>query len=219
MKVQNNYIDPDTFKKILSAIPRLKIRKWLDNDILMLFKIAYWCGLRMSEAIILSVEDFDLEMHDVHLGKTKTHKNDKASIPPSFLFELADYLKDRKGPLYPGLKYQTVYIWMIRLGQMLEIPALTTPQSETGEKTKTHIFRKSIAKDMFYGTYGQPAPLNIVSKKLRHSGKNALQQTSEYLKVDLEDVKLWERTEHVNVISKKANTSTQNNDTWQKPFD
>ena len=77
---------------------------------------------------------------------------------------------------------------MRRLGKMLDVAAWTTPQEVTGEKTLTHIFRKSIGKSMLYGVYGKKAPLNVVQKQLRHS---SLTTTSKYLQVGIEDVKDW----------------------------
>lgn len=73
----------------------------------------------------------------------------------------------------------------MEIGQALKISALLTPQTETNEKTKTHIFRKSIGKTMLY----KGASLNIIQRKLRH---NKISTTSDYLKIKLNDVKNWE---------------------------
>ena len=177
--------------QVIETIPQLHIKKWKDHDIEMLFKLCYWCAWRMGEAVRLKAEDFDLSTHEVYLGKTKTEREDYASIPPMFLAELESYLKDKTGPLFPKLNLQIVGIWINRLGKMLEIPAWTTPQAITGEKTKCHIFRKSIGKDMLYGVHGRKAPLNVISSTLRHRGKNPLASTSQYLKLGIEGAKDW----------------------------
>lgn len=177
---------PQQFNELLAAIPNLKIRKWLDRDVEMLFKLCYWCGLRINEAVRLKAVDFDLELRRVYLGKTKTEKAGKATIPILFLPELKEWLQDKEGELFPKMNRFRVHNWLARLGQMLNIEALITPQSDTGEKTKTHIFRKSVGKDMLYGTRdGRKQPLNVVQKKLRHTN---LDMTSNYLKVSDEDV-------------------------------
>ena len=144
----------------------------------------------MNESVRLKKEDFDLLSNEVFLGKTKKKKNDFAPIPDPFVSELKQYLSMKKeGRLFPNLTAKTVRdTWVKKLGKRLEIPAWITPQSETGEKTKTHIFRKSIGKDMLYGTHGRKAPLNVVQKQLRHSSLNT---TSKYLQVNIEDVKDW----------------------------
>lgn len=191
LKARSNYMPPEQFAQVLGAIPSLKIRKWKDEDIQMLFKCCYWLELRFGEAIRLNVEDFDLDVNEVLLGQTKTEKNDKAMIPAPFKPELSIWLMDKKGPLFPGLTYGTAIKWIQRLGKTLNIIAWTTPQSETGEKTKTHIFRKSIGKDMIYGTFGRKAPLSVITKGLRHRGRSPLATTIHYLKVDGEDVKDW----------------------------
>ena len=182
-----NYMPPQQFEQLLTAIPRLKIRRWQGGDVIMLFKICYWCGLRISEGCKLEKESFDTEFRQVYLGITKTNKGDHATIPEKFIPELQAYLLQKgTGRLFPGMNRYITYNWLKRLGVMLEIKALTTPQSETGEKTVTHIFRKSVGKDMLYGTFGPRQPLNIVQQKLRHT--NPL-MTTKYLKATDEDVR------------------------------
>jgi len=188
MKATPTYMPPEQFAQVLATIPSLHTRKWKAIDVQILFKIYYWCALRGSEAIKLSVEDFDLSINKVYLGKTKTQENDYAAIPPNFVPELAEYLTGKTGPLFPGLNYQIVEVWTRRLGKMLNILAWVTPQSVSHEKTKTHIFRKSIGKDMLYGTYRSKAPISVISKALRHRGKNPIAMTTQYLKVDTEEV-------------------------------
>ena len=198
MVAKSNYINPDQFNKILETIPQLHIRKWKDDDICMLFKLCYWCALRFGEAVRLSAEDIDLKTLEIFLGQTKTNKQDLASIPPSFTEELHIFLQGKQGKLFPDLTYETAIKWIYRLGKILDVKAWTTSQNETGEKTKTHIFRKSIAKDYFYGTHTErKAPLSIISKKLRHKGKNPAATTWQYLKLDIEDIKEWEKESQV----------------------
>jgi len=192
MRSKSNYIDPQQFDEIITAIPFLQIRKWNNIDVEYLFKISYWCGLRMKEACKLKKEDFDLYGNEVYLGLTKKKKNQYAPIPLPFLPELKSYLATKQnGQLLPNCNPQIVRIWVRRLGKKLDVAAWTTPQEITGEKTLTHIFRKSIAKSMLYGVYGKKAPLNVVQKQLRHS---SLGTTSKYLQVGIEDVKDWWET-------------------------
>lgn len=188
MKDKVNYMSQETFALVLAAIPSLKIRKWMDNDVQMLFKIWYWLALRPGEGIKLRKEDFDLENREAYLGKTKTKKNDYAPIPSLFLPELTAYLdKKESGSLFPGLTYDTAYRWFVRLGKMLDIPAWTAPQKETGEKTKGHIFRKSLGKDMLDGTHGKKFEIPIISKQLRHAKPSIT--VDHYLKASIEAVK------------------------------
>ena len=188
MRSTPNYINQDDFARILEFIPKLKIRKWLDEDVRILFKICYWCGLRFDEACHLKYENIDLERREIFLGQTKTEKNGIAVIADPFVDELVDWLATKKdGELFPGLTYDTAYKWICRMGKELDIIAWTTPQSVSGEKTKTHIFRKSIGKDMMFATHKKKnAPLNIISQQLRHKD---LKSTQEYLKVGDEVVK------------------------------
>ena len=202
MKARANYMPPEEFNRVLEAIPKLHIRKWKDEDIQMMFKIDYWCALRFDEGLNLNVEDFDMDMGQVYLGKTKTEKMGYATIPDSFRPELMIWLIGKTGTLFPGLSYGTAIKWIEKLGVICNIKAWTTPQSESGEKTKTHIFRKSIGKDMIYGTYGTKAPITFVSQTLRHKCKNPLAMTFKYLQVGDEDVKdYWKEIDKKNIES------------------
>ena len=189
MQDKVNYISPEKFQEIHNTIPLLKIRNWDDMDIQMLFKILYWLALRPSEGIMLSKEDFNLDEREASLHKTKTAKNDKAPIPKLFINELAFYLDTKEnGRLFDKLTYITFYHWIIRLGKMLNIKAWTVLESDSGEKTKGHIFRKSVAKDMLSGVYGEKTKsIVIISKQLRH--KKPSTTMDHYLKADIETVK------------------------------
>lgn len=184
-----NYISPKTFQIILDSISRLKIRKWKNEDIQMLFKILYWCALRPSEGINVKKEDFDLDDREVLLGRTKTNKYDNAPIPQIFINELAFYLDQKDdGRLFPELTYNTAYHWFVRLGVMLNIKAWIVLESESGEKTKGHIFRKTVGKDMLSGIYGEKASaIPIISKQLRH--KKPSTTIDHYLNASIESVK------------------------------
>lgn len=188
MRANTNYMSPSVLEKVIDAIPRLNIRKWDNRDIEFLFRISYWCGLRINEACRLHVDHFDLEEQVVYLGKTKTEDNDVAVIPKIFIPFLKIYLNEIEGELFPDCNPQIVRVWCRRLGKMFDIPAWTTPQSESHEKTLTHIFRKSIGKDMLRGTWGKKAPLNIVQRQLRHK---SIETTSKYLQQHREDIKVF----------------------------
>ena len=187
----NNYLNQEDFAKVLDEIPRLMIRKWLDEDIKMLFEILYWCALRPNEGIRLRKEDFDLESRRLSLGRTKTKLNDVAPIPSKFVPKLANYLEFKEeGRLFDGLTYNTFYPWLKKLGKWCDIPSWTTPQSETGEKTVGHIFRKSIGKDMLKGVHlsknGTKFSIPTISKQLRHSKPSIT--IDSYLKETIETV-------------------------------
>ncbi len=187
---------PELFDNVLKEIPNLYLRKWRDHDIVMLFKILYWCGLRINEGLRLTQQDFDFDRGEIFLGKTKTHKGDRAVILTEFTAELMEWVNSKdEGPLFAALTYNTFIRWIYRMGKTLNIQAWTTPRSISGEMTKSHIFRKSIGKDLLYGTWtnGKQAPLNIIAKHLRHTGKKGanIQTTTEYLKISGQDVKEW----------------------------
>lgn len=177
---------PEEFNNFLSAISEINTRLAEPQDLVFFFKIMYWCGLRIREALKIKAEDIDLEKRIIYLGTTKTRKNDIATIPVIFLKELALWLYDKPdGLLWPDLNYHIVYHWLKQIGNQKGIKAFTTPQSETGEKTMTHIFRKSIAKALLYGEYGQKQPVSLIMQKLRHEN---IETTTKYLRMQSLDV-------------------------------
>ena len=191
LKENVNYLPNEKFDLILIYVANnLKSKKLKTVDIQMIFKIAYHAGLRINEVLKLSKSSFNFDLLQINLGKTKTKSYDLATFPNSFSLELQDYLFNTRSLilqsdlLFP-ISRQTVYSWIMQIGLACQIPAWTTPQSESGEKTKTHLFRKSIAKNMLY----RKAPLNIIMNKLRHTN---LATTSDYLKLNLSDVQNWE---------------------------
>lgn len=150
------------------------IRKWNPENIQMLFKLQYWCALRPMEAIVRTKADINVADRIIILGDTKTRDNDTTIIPTRFCTELSEWLNvQEEGRLFDGLTYHTYYLWLKRLGKMLDIEALNTPQSETHEKTIGHIFRKSVGKDMVYGEIrdknGNKFQIPTISKHLRHA--------------------------------------------------
>ncbi len=185
MEPDSNYMPEDQFNLLLENVPKLEIYRIKHNDLVMLFKITRWLGLRISETLRLEAKDFNFDRPECFLGKTKGSKMDIAVIPPKSRDEIKQYLEGKEGKLF-NVSRVTVWSWLKKLGVMLSIPSLTEPEKNTGEKTVTHIFRKSMAKDMLYAG----APLNIVQFKLRHKD---IQSTSKYLKASNQAVKDWEQ--------------------------
>ncbi len=182
------------FDRILNEIPSLKIRKWKDKDIEILFKIMYYSALRPGEAIRLKKEDIDIRNGKIYLGKTKTETSGNAQIFYGFSDELENWLKNKEpGELFPKLTYHRVYAWIITLGKKLDIQAWIIPESKSGEKTKGHIFRKSIGKDMFHGVYGDDSKdISVIAALMRHSKPSMTMD--HYLRIDKEKLaKIWSK--------------------------
>ena len=197
MKPSISYITPDQFTRIIEYVPKLKIRRWTDQDIVMLFRILYECLLRPTEGIKLEKKDILLDEHKIILHKPKGKLIDEAIIPPDFHNDLNNWLDTKAdGRLFDGLTYNTFIRWIYKMGVDLDIIAWTTSQEDSGEKTKGHIFRKSNAKDLLYGTRdGRKAPINLISAALRHTGKKKIRRnietTTGYLKLGSNDVIEW----------------------------
>ncbi len=187
MESNPNYINPVDFNIILQSIPLLHIRKWDDKDIQYLLKILYHMALRPSEGIKLHKENFDLKNRTVYLGETKTSMSDKAIIPRVFHEDLAAWLETKEdGPLFENLQYRTLWVWLKRLGKMLNIEAWSDGNRvREQELTVGHIFRKSWGKDML-DQLGYDK-IDVISTHLRH--KKASMTFDYYLKGNIAKVK------------------------------
>lgn len=193
-----NYINQVDFERILDEIPSLGIRKWLDDDIKILFKIMYYSALRPMEAIRLKREDIDINNGVIYLGKTKTKTIDKAQIFYGFSDELELWLSFKdEGRLFPDLTYHRVYEWIVKLGKKLNIQAWIIPEYKSGEKTKAHIFRKSVGKDMINGMYGSDAQnISVIASLMRHTKPSMTMD--HYLKINQDTLKkIWSKSSKV----------------------
>jgi len=178
-----NYMNQQQFTQVLESIPLLNIRKWPDEDIEFLFKVCYHCALRMGEAVKLSKGDFDLERRDLNLHRTKTSMHDSAVIPKDFVIECDNFLDSKAdGRLFPGLTIGTVRPWLIKLGKWLDIEAWNTPQKDSGEKTKCHIFRKTKGKDYERAGVDTSIIMGIYRHKSLDTTSNYLRNTNKAIK-------------------------------------
>lgn len=188
MRSTYNYINPEDRQKIQQAINTITLRKWSPQQIQWLFRICYQLGLRMSEARKLKYEDFDFDRRTVYLGKTKTKENESRQIPYAFIPELELHCHGKTGYIMNKIPHRkTVELWIKKLGNSIDVPAWTMPRNESHEQTKAHIFRKTLGKDMFFGTPEiKPKAIMLISMQLGHvsnKGIPNIQSTMSYLKL------------------------------------
>lgn len=199
MKSKNNYLHPDDLERLFNwAGSELTSYKWDRRDIEFIMRTAYWCLLRMNEALPLRIRDFDTDGWTVRLLRTKTERNVDVVIPPPWRAGVSAFLTawDDRHPdadrdvILPGCRVYHAYRWLRRAGKALDLDALQSDQSESGEKVICHIFRKTSAKDMIMGTHngGKGAPLPLVQKALRHKSLNV---TARYVKMYDSAVSEW----------------------------
>ena len=168
-----NYLTPYERQAIEDYVPRLGIRKWRAVDVQWAFRIAYWSALRMNEVITLKERSFDFARKTVYIKHAKNKVNLRpvptAAVAPLKVFwaERVDDVGDIE--LLAGCNTERIYRWLKKIGEALDIPALTTPQVVGNEKTVCHAFRKSSAKDMLWGTHGPKATIDQVQAQLGHT--------------------------------------------------
>ena len=101
--------------------------------------------------------------------------------------DLAAWLETKEdGELFINLKYRTLWVWLKRLGKMLNIEAwMDGNRKREEELTVGHIFRKSWGKDML-DQLGYDK-IDVISTHLRH--KKPSTTFDHYLKGNIAKVK------------------------------
>jgi integrase len=200
---QTNYLTPKMFEEFLFWLVRLEAfhhnkdkRRFpppmISDYFVMLFRLMYGCGLRVSEALNLEKHDIDLshkiiKIRDVKTGKGKTQKT---TILPSNIprlrkfFYKSDFKYNEK--LFP-ITRATVWHYAKNAGFLAGLNIAEEQENRQITGVWTHLFRKSCAKRMLYdGNASRP----LVQRKLRHSFREAVDT---YLQADINTLLVWER--------------------------
>ena len=161
--LETNYLSPENLVKLVLALPKIPYFTSEYNKLRMdifdfeaLYKICYYCALRITEGLRLEAEDFDLEHRVLKLkprpGAAKTFKKmgdkiQKTSINPVIVEELKDYLKDKSGPLFHCSRV-TAWKYAKLAGNLAGLKVYEEQKQRSIEGVWTHLFRKSYAKLM-----------------------------------------------------------------------
>jgi len=207
-----NYLSPEDFKKMVDAIPLVTeynkskllsiqvLRVPSPIEIQKVLWVQYCHGLRISEVLNLTPDDFDFERNILTLTHTKTgfkkkegvktRKKQFTSIPPDLPDYIKSWIKLNQSENYKNNKlfnYTRQLIWSYVK------KAATMAGLELGEQQDeryingawTHLIRKSRAKMMIE----KGAPEVMVKVKLRHT----FSVTERYTKPDINALIEWER--------------------------
>ena len=200
MIAQTNYLDPESFDKFIEAIPKLPVYHssyaWHaalpPARMQLLFKVQYYCALRISEALSLEKGDFDLERRILRIKRAKTGKNQKTSIPMPLLQELHAQFAMLPDKIFDTSR-QSAWEYGKKAGHLAGLNIFEDQDKREIEGVWTHLFRKSYAKMMYLAG----ANIALIDVKLRHTHKNPnmADSTFTYIKPDINALIQWE-TEH-----------------------
>ena len=187
-----NYIPLEKLEEIIKRLPDLGVRVCDVYTIEMLFRYCFWCALRVNEALRFDTDHWNNEESTVFLPKTKSKSKVYVTIrePLKSVWDewcLSCIANGNKKP-FGMIKYVTLTKWLYRLGEMCDVKAWQVRTSESGEKTLTHIFRKSMSKGMKKGDVhkdGKKADIYTIKETLRHKDVGV---TSRYLRISAEEV-------------------------------
>lgn len=221
---QTNYLSPEMFDYFIKGIELVRHYNALkrtnqkgipsERDLVMLTKIQYGCGLRITEALNLTLDDFDLDSKILTLNNTKTgfRKCSKCkgkdlncskcdgrgkirikqftTIPPYLISELRNYLKSKdvwgnQKDLFKNVTRQVVWSYYKKAGKLAGLNIAEQQDEKFINGVWTHLLRKSCSKRM--AELGASRELRMV--KLRHSNKDAHDR---YDRPDINALLKWE---------------------------
>jgi integrase/recombinase XerD len=142
-----------------------------------LFRLIYACGLRISEAVTLEVQDLR-EPGRVHIREAKGNKERYVPLPPAMLAELRAFWKTHRHPrwLFPGVGrgWREQPAQVAQLGRAVEplgvgsvqhCLRLTRAQAGLPQETVVHTLRHSYATHLLE----EGVSIRLISAYLGHS--------------------------------------------------
>jgi|APSaa5957512535_1039671.scaffolds.fasta_scaffold10398_4 hypothetical protein len=186
---KNSYITEDEFKKFISCIPELDMYKNKSprvilsiSEIEIVFKLMYYCALKIQEVVDLEKEDFDLENKFLHLRNVNTNVK-TTTIPFAIISELSDFLKTKQ----PHVKLftagrSTISINAKKIGEIAELKIFKSRSKQSIEGIHTLVFRDSYQQFMLENGAGS----DLSNLKLRKTSP------INYNNKTLDDLKHWE---------------------------
>ena len=156
----------DEVARLLAAVYPEKLR--------MLLTTMYSCGLRVSEATRLTIQDIDSQRMVIRVRQGKGHKDRYVPLGDSLLRELRDYWKQERPTtfLFPGSRADT----QLTLGSVRHAFRRASEIAGIEAPCSTHILRHS------YATHCLQAGMDLrtIQQVLGHT---SLQTTSIYMHV------------------------------------
>jgi len=159
-----NSVSLETLNSFLNVLPNLNAfephhpgstPKIKPKELQMMYKIQFFCALRIGEARKLIIEDFDLKHRIIYIRDPKTKKGgvQKTTIPPPLIADLEglfDYVGRRSINSLPLFQIGGTAAWKYckEGGELANLNIFEELENRSIEGMFTHIFRKSYAKFM-----------------------------------------------------------------------
>ena len=189
-----NYLNPEDFQKLVNTIPLVteyNKSKLLNGSsvpnpekLQACLWIQYCCGLRVSEVLRLTKDEFNFKRKILTLINAKTGKGKKqfTSLPPDLPIWIQDYIVNYN-PLFPFTR-QLIWAYVKKAAVFAKLELGEQQEERYIDGAWTHLLRKSRAKLMIE----KGANMDMVKVKLRHS----FTTTERYTKPDINALIKWE---------------------------
>lgn len=169
-----NYLNEEKFNQLMWGIQHLEPftsetgrPPMSSHDYIVLFRILYGCGLRVTEGLNLVKSDFDLDHRVLKIWNSKTGKGkyQKTTILPRDIELIRDYINrfTDNDVLFP-VNRQNVWRYAKDAGRLAGLDIFEEHENVDVEGIWTHLFRKSCVKNM----RNKGAAIELCAIKLRH---------------------------------------------------
>lgn len=199
MKEPPNFLSVEDFEKFYNTIPNIDrvwsgrryskpYTKFPSEDMLALFKILYGCALRITEAVNLELDDFDLKNR---LLKIRS-QNEETTILPTDIEFFDRYLSGKnKGKLFKFSRH-TAWQYTKIIGEKANLKIFKKTKVREMEGVKLDIFRYSQKRNM----QKLGADPELINLKLR------LRSEINYGGYTIDNLKDWERKQYKEFLTK-----------------
>ncbi len=146
-----NYLTVADFDKFIEALYNLNFNRapMSAKSFEILYSCAFFCCLRISEALNLREDDFNFDRKIVTIRQGKTGKNQKTSIAPPFIEPLRRFADTKIGRALFSCSRQTAWRYSKDIGKAAGLNVFDiVGKGKEIEGVYTHLFRKSYAKFM-----------------------------------------------------------------------
>jgi ppGpp synthetase/RelA/SpoT-type nucleotidyltranferase len=181
-KIKEKTLSYDDYIKFLYYVPKIqpfyaKTGKppMTADSFLLLYKLLFYCALRITETLNLRKSDFDLEKRTVKIYTPYKNRATETTIPPSILGDVKKYIKNKKEEEYlftaktgNPLKRVTPWKYAKDAGKLAGLELFQVTKVREIEGISLLLFRDSYKQMM----YEYSASSNLVDLKLRNETEN-----------------------------------------------
>lgn len=187
--LKGRYLSESDFQKFIDFIPELDMYKKKTSriiltleDTVILYKLMYYCALKVKEVLNLKKEDFNLDQKLLNLKNVNTPIK-QTTIPPFLVSELKDFLENKgESKKLFEITHTAISQKTKKIGEMAKLKIFKTTEKQEVKGVHTLVFRQSYEQFMLQNNSGS----DLSNLKLRFA------TATNYNDKKIEDLLDWE---------------------------